>query len=234
VRILAVVNQPDAGPGVFHEAITAAGAELEVWSPPDEAAPPRSVADYAGVIVLGGAIHADQDLAHPWLASERELLAGLLRERVPVLGVCLGAQLLAQAAGGKIRRARVPEIGWCEVTTTREAGRDALLGELTPALRALQWHSYEFLLPPGATALAHSDVCLQAFRAGDAAWGIQFHAEVTSDDLDAWLVDYRSDPDAVEIGLDPGAVREQTRREIGAWNELGRRLCHRFLDVARD
>ena len=75
-------------------------------------------------------------------------------------------------------------------------------------------------------------MCLQAFRVGESAWGIQFHAEVSAADAYAWLDDYRSDEDAVRIGFDPGALREQVESSIGAWNRLGRALCDRFLVAA--
>jgi hypothetical protein len=80
--------------------------------------------------------------------------------------------------------------------------------------------------------LARSDACLQAYRLGDSAWGIQFHAEVTAADAERWIDDYRSDPDAVEIELDPEPLRKQTRVAIGSWNALGRGLCERFVEAA--
>ena len=120
------------------------------------------------------------------------------------------------------RRASAPEIGWHEVELTPEAAGDPLLGALPARFSAFQWHSYEAPLPPGATALARSPVCLQAFRLGGPAWGIQFHAEVSAEDADYWISDYRSDPDAVRIGLDPEALRAETQAAIGAWNDVGR------------
>ena len=87
-------------------------------------------------------------------------------------------------------------------------------------------------LPSGAVPLAESGTCLQAYRFGESAWGIQFHAEVTLGDFEAWLDDYRSDPDAVAIGLDVEGLRSRTRVVMTRWNELGRGLCARFLSAA--
>ena len=176
-------------------------------------------------------MHVDQERQHPWLGDQKALLRDLLEQGVPLLGVCLGSQLLAEAAGARARRASRPEIGWHDVEVTAAGAADPLLGPLAPRFEAFQWHSYECPLPPGATALAHSDVCLQAYRIGDFAWGIQFHAEVTGEDAEAWIDDYRSDEDAVRIGLDPDALRQQTRASIDEWNALGRALCERFLDA---
>jgi GMP synthase-like glutamine amidotransferase len=232
MRALAIVHQRDAGPGVFAEAIRSSGAELDSWMPPAQEAPARDPARYDAVLVFGGAMHADQESSHPWLGSEKALLADLLQRDVPLLGVCLGAQLLAEAAGSRPRRASSPEIGWHEVEVTEEGAAEPLLAPIAPRFAAFQWHSYEFPLPPGAVALARSDVCLQAYRIGGRAWGIQFHAEVTREDADAWIDDYRSDEDAVRLELDPDALRRRTHEEIESWNALGRALCERFLTAA--
>ena len=163
-------------------------------------------------------MNAHQEEEHPWLRFEKDLLAELLGRGMPLMGVCLGAQLLAEAAGATPRRASQPEIGWHEVEVTAEGAEDPLLAPLAPRFSAFQWHSYEAPLPSGATALARSAVCLNAYRIGEAAWGIQFHAEVSAADAEYWIADYRSDPDAVRIGIDPEALRGQTRAAIGDWN----------------
>jgi GMP synthase-like glutamine amidotransferase len=177
-------------------------------------------------------MHADQEASHPWLRQEKNLLTELLEAGTPLLGVCLGSQLLAEAGGGAARRARNPEIGWLEVELTSDGQADPLLGALPPRFEAFQWHSYEAAAPPGAVELARSPICLQAYRLAERAWGIQFHAEVSGPDATAWIADYRSDEDAIRIGLDAGALARETAAKIGAWNELGRRLCERFLDAA--
>jgi GMP synthase (glutamine-hydrolysing) len=233
VRALAIVHQDDAGPGVFAEALAERGVELDRWSPSKPSSPAPPLDGYDAVLTFGGAMHVDQEDRHPWLRDEKSLLAELLARRVPLLGVCLGAQLVAEAAGAPGRRAATPEIGWRSVEVTPEGAGDPVLGPLAPGFLAFQWHSYEFPLPPGAVALARSDVCLQACRIGEVAWAIQFHAEVSPDDVEAWIADYRADDDAVRIDLDPEALRSETRAAIASWNELGRGLCARFAEVAR-
>jgi GMP synthase (glutamine-hydrolysing) len=232
MRALAIVHQRDAGPGVFADAIRLRGVELDSWMRAETGSPPSDPAGYDAVLVFGGAMHVDQEDRHPWLEEEKALLAELLGGGVPMLGVCLGAQLLAEAGGAVPRRASEPEIGWHEVALTQEGREDPLLAPLAPGFEAFQWHSYEFPLPPGATPLARSDVCLQAYRIGRLAWGIQFHAEVSPADAEAWIDDYRSDEDAVRAGIDPEALRRRTRGSIDAWNALGAGLCERFLEAA--
>ncbi len=229
MRVLAVSHQSDAGLGVFAGAIGDAGHELVVWEPPSR--PPPASDGWDAAIVLGGAMNVDEQERHPWLRSELGLIAELLEARTPLLGLCLGAQLLATAAGGAARRAREPEIGWFDVTVTAAGEADPLLGPLAPGFEAFQWHSYCCELPPGASELATSPVCPQAFRL-DRAWGIQFHPEVSRADALHWIEDYRADPDAVRLGIDPDRFRAETEPRLEAWNELGRTLCGRFLGAA--
>ena len=232
MRALAIVHQTDAGPGVFAEAIRERGVELDEWMLSERGtAPPLEVADYDAVLTFGGAMNADQEDRHPWLRFEKDFLAAMLDDGMPLLAVCLGCQLLAEAAGGAALRARQPEIGWKEVEITDEGARDPVIGPLAPSFTAFQWHSYEALPPAGAVILARSPVCAQAYRIGERAWGIQFHAEVTAEDAGRWIDDYRSDEDAVRIELDPEALCAETQGKIAAWNRLGRELCGRFLDT---
>jgi GMP synthase-like glutamine amidotransferase len=232
VRVLAIVHQTDAGPGVFGEAIAARGDSLDQWLLPESAEPPDDPLGYDAVFVLGGAMNVDQEDRYEWLGTERGLIGRLIERRVPLMGLCLGGQMVAAAAGAVPRRAARPEIGWHQVELT-EAGRDdPLLAPLAPAFEAFQWHSYEFPLPPGAVALARSQVCLQACRIGEVAWAVQFHPEVSAADALRWTEDFESDPDAVRIGIDPTALSIETEAKIDAFNQLGRDLCWRWLDLA--
>jgi GMP synthase (glutamine-hydrolysing) len=232
MRTLAIVHQRDAGPGVFADEMRDRGVELDEWLLTERGTgPPREIADYDAVLTFGGAMHADQEDQHPWLRFEKDFLEAVLDDGIPILAVCLGCQLLAEAGGGLARRGREPEIGWLEVEITDEGAADPVIGPLAPSFTGFQWHSYEAVPPQGAAILARSPVCAQAYRIGERAWGIQFHAEVTAGDLAHWIDDYRSDGDAVRIGIDPRALRAETEGKIADWNRLGRELCGRFLDA---
>jgi GMP synthase (glutamine-hydrolysing) len=225
--VLSIVHQPNAGAGVFADGV----GEVVEWMP--SAGPPPPLDGLSAAMVFGGEMHVDQDSAHPWLRAEKQLIRELLDRRVPVLGVCLGAQLLAEVAGAQPRRAARPEIGWHRVEVTPEGAGDPLIGPLAPASEVFLWHSYEAPLPPGAAALATTPLCLQAFRLGGArAWGVQFHAEVTLPSLEAWLDGWEEDEDAAASGLDPEEIRHESRLRIDAQAELGRGIARRFLAEA--
>ncbi len=121
MRALAIVHQRDSGPGVFAEAIDAAGGELDRWHIVETGSPPADPLGYDMVFSFGGAMNVDQEERHPWLREEKRLLGELLRRGTPLMGVCLGAQLLADAAGAEVKKLVVPEIGWYDVELTPEA-----------------------------------------------------------------------------------------------------------------
>jgi len=139
----------------------------------------------AGAVVMGGPMNVDEVEAHPGLASEREWLAEALRRQMPLLGICLGAQLLARALGAEVRAGRGMELGYSPVEILDPD--DPILGALAPSTTVLHWHGDVFDLPVGAEHLARSDRTeVQAFRHGD-AWGVLFHPESDFALLEAWL-----------------------------------------------
>ena len=230
MRLLAIEHEEEAGAGVFAAPILGRGWQLDRWLPRTEPKAPE-LDGYDGVIAFGGAMNVDQEDVHPWLATERALLAAALERRTPVLGVCLGSQLLSAALGGAPGRAPQPEIGWFDVELTAEGRDDPLLSALPERFLAFQWHSYMASPPPGTTQLAVSPVCLQAFRTGEAAWGIQFHAEVTEADALTWTAHHSDDPDFARMGLDPDLLAAQIRERMATWNRLGADLCDRFCKL---
>jgi GMP synthase (glutamine-hydrolysing) len=226
VRILSITHGASVPGGVFDEVVAEGEHELERWVVPLGGAP-RPPERYDAIFVFGGSMHPDQDEQFPWLEREAEFLRTALDRDKPTLGVCLGAQLLARAAGASVAPASASEVGWYEIELTPAGHKDAVLGTLPARARAFQWHHYTFELPDGATELARSALCTQAFRL-DGSLGIQFHAEVTQGMIEAWLAE-----DPHDVG-DPDAMRGGTSAHIAEWNEIGRRLCRAFLgDAAR-
>ncbi len=226
MNVLSLVHGEDAGTELFAPVTAEAGHRLDEWSFGWESPPPCPLDSYDAVLVFGGAMHADQEAVHPWLREESEWLAALLGRPVPTLGICLGSQLLARAAGAWLGALPEPELGWHEVELTAEGASDPVLSALPPRFTALEWHHYGHGLPDGAVALARNAAALQSFRLGETTWGVQFHPEVTEPQLGRWLAD-KSD-----LPPEPERLRRETRERIGAWNELGRRLCRSFLSAA--
>jgi GMP synthase-like glutamine amidotransferase len=233
MRALAIVYERDAGPGVWEQEAAAAGARIDWWVATESEEPPQDPDSYDAVMVFGASTHADQEQAHGWIREQKALVDVLLEREMPLIGVCLGSQFLAEAAGAAPQRLELPEIGWFEVELTPEGRKDPVTGTMPPCFTALEWHSYAAPLPPGATALARSDSCLQAFRVGESAWGVQFHPEVTLADAESWIGDITETSDAARVGIDPGEFTLQTRAAMPSWNRLGRRLCAGFLSFVR-
>ncbi len=224
MKVLAVVHGTDAPPGSFGDVVRERGHAIETWKIDSEPAPDG---DFDAVMVFGGAMHADQEDQHPWLVDEDAFLCDLVERRVPLLGVCLGAQLLAKAAGARVYPASEAEIGWVDVELTAEAADDPLLSGLPARFSAFQWHLYAFDVPAGGAELARSRVCPQAFRLSDAAWGVQFHPEVTRDVVARW-VDETSD----ELPVSADEFLADVDSRIDAWERIGRSLCGAFVTAA--
>jgi GMP synthase-like glutamine amidotransferase len=226
MRALAIVHQRDAGAGVFAEAARARGVALDEWPRTGTDSPPRELHDYGAVLVFGGAMHADQDDHHPWLREEDMFLQRLLDLHMPVLGICLGAQLLAKAAHAPVYPVEEAEVGWFAVELTEAGTEDPVLGRLPQTFDAFQWHYYAHDVPAGAVELARNRVCTQAFRLGDSAWGVQFHPEVTLEQVQSWI------DEETELPVDAQTLLAETRERIEVWNALGRELCDAFVDAA--
>lgn len=203
------------GPGLFAEVAGEHGVELRgVATDRGERVP--DLEEVAGVIVLGGDLSVAQIDAREHLARERDLLGGAARAGLPVMGVCLGSQLLASGLGASVEPMSNRERGMHEVTVTAAGAADPVLGPEAPGLRAFQLHDDAFSLPAGAVGLATSPGCPeQAFRFGTRAYGLQFHLDL-------------SDPFAAFV---PEEVRP-TRTERAALADLGRRIVERFFAVA--
>jgi GMP synthase-like glutamine amidotransferase len=224
VKVLSIVHELDAGAGVFADG----RPEFATWVPPDGPPP----ADFDALMIFGGSMHVDQEDGHEWMAPEKEFIRDELERGTPILGVCLGIQLLAEVAGARPHRIEPPEIGWYEIEITEAGAEDPLIGPLAPSEKLFEWHHYAAPLPPGAVELARTPACVQAFRI-DArpAWGLQFHAEVTRRDLLSWL-DAWDSSEASETGLDPERIRSESERRIEGQYEIGRGIAERFLAEA--
>jgi GMP synthase (glutamine-hydrolysing) len=228
VRVLSITHEPapTGGGGLFETTTVEHGDDLVRWLAPSREAP-GAPSDFDAVMVFGGAVHPDQDAEHPWLSPETSFLQRALEVGVPMLGVCLGAQLIARVAGASVGRADQKEVAWCEVELTRDGADDPVVGVFPTRFDAFQWHHYTFGLPDGATLLGTSDRARQAYRLGDRVWAVQFHPEVTRVMVDHWCAVGRA-----ELPRPRDDVARETDENLGTWNTRGRALCNAFLDAA--
>ncbi len=194
----------------------------------------RPVLDkYTALIILGGPMNADEIDAYPNLVTEIELIREALRRDMSVLGICLGAQLLAKALGGGVERLPHREIGWYDVELTSAGEADPVLSPFASTQRVFQWHEDGVRLPPGAVHLAASDACdVQAFRHGEHAYGFQFHLEVDPSLIERWLKVPANRPmlEAEAGRVDPDVIRRQTGQEIDPLMALSNATFSRWID----
>jgi GMP synthase-like glutamine amidotransferase len=239
-RLLVVQPGDDDPPARLGDWLTGAGAVLDVVKP-YEGPLPETLDDHDGVVCLGGAMGALDDVDHPWLADVRKLLSHAVAKRVPTLAICLGAQLLAAATGGQVRRGpQGPEVGVLLVAKRDVAGKDALFADLPWTPDVLQFHQDEIaLLPPTAELLATSPKYTnQAFRVGANAYGIQFHIETTPQMVLEWA---RSAPEAAACArpgqLDPEQLERGHADMAEVWQPFAERfvrLCSGALSTQRN
>ena len=195
-------------------------------------APVPDVRRYHGLVVLGGPMSLSQTDRYPHLAVEIDAIRTALDASMPVLGICLGAQLLAGALGGRVFANPVKEIGWYGITPTPHGTVDPLFCCFAGTEQIFQWHSDTFSLPHGAVHLAASAQCAnQAFRFSDYAYGLQFHLEADEALIERWLrtpVHVR-ELRALGNAIDPLRIQAQTRRYIGRAQVLSREVFGSFI-----
>jgi len=178
-----IQNDPEVPPGSITDQLP---VPYRVHHPYRDGLLPRTE-DISALLVLGGAMGANDDHKHLFLTDLKQLIRQVVETGVPYLGVCLGGQLLAAAFGAKVVSNRWEEVGNLSVFLNAEGGSDLLFRGITPQFPAFQWHHDSFDIPAGGVLLASSAACLhQAFRVGDSAWGVQFHPEVTEEIIRCW------------------------------------------------
>ena len=192
-----------------------------------------SLDKYAAIIVLGGPMNADQIDSYPNLLTEVDVLREAIDRDMSVLGICLGAQLLAKALGGSVKRNPSREIGWYDVELTDDGATDPVLSTFMPRQQVFQWHEDGIRLPPGAVHLASSPASdVQAFRHGEHAYGFQFHLEVSASLINRWLTvaDNQAMLQDQCDAIDPPSILEQTDQSIESLQALSRKTFMRWID----
>jgi GMP synthase (glutamine-hydrolysing) len=190
--------------------------------------------EIAGLVVLGGPMNVDEVSEFPFLQWEVPWIREAVSRGLPVLGICLGSQLLAKSLGARVAPNHVKEIGWYDVELLAAAD-DLLFGGLNGRHTVFQWHGDTFELPAGAIQLARSPLCeQQAFRYGTKAYGLQFHVEVTADMVHQWLLEPQNQQELRSLDyIDPAAIRNQLPTAIREMDVLGQHVLARFAELCR-
>jgi GMP synthase (glutamine-hydrolysing) len=188
---------------------------------------------YHGLVVLGGPMNVDQTDQYPYLTVERDAIRKAVEASIPILGICLGAQLIASALGARVTRNRVKEIGWYDVKPTSAAREDPLFAHFKKTEKIFQWHGDSFSLPADAVHLAESEECVnQAFRYGDCVYGLQFHLEADEALIRRWLRTSVNRRELAELGdaVDPDRILAETPKFIHRARVLSRTLFGEFIE----
>lgn len=186
---------------------------------------PTSPLGYDAIVILGGPMAVYDNLAY--LQKEQELIRNAIKNETPLLGICLGSQLIAQAAGGRVYKGKKKEIGWYNVYLTPASSNDIFRGFTNKAIRIFQWHGDTYDLPANAKILAYSDLYPQAFRIGSAV-GIQFHFEVDEDLIQTWINEYSGD--LITEKIKPESLLPAPK-ELEELATQGRRIYDNFTRV---
>ena len=222
MKVLVIMHDESEGPGSLEEYWEFYGVEIataRLYA--GEALP--GLSDFDAVVSMGGNMNVYEDNLYPFLATETDFLGEAIQKGIPVLGICLGAQLIARACGAEITKATVKEVGFSEVVLTDQGRHDLLFRGLPERTKVFQWHEDTFALPRGASRLATSEVCPeQAFRYRN-AFGLQFHVEVNEEILLNWF----------SYSKEKYYIMDQYQGIKYIMAEEARKLCFNFADLVK-
>lgn len=198
-KALVIMHVESEGPGSLGEFLQSYGFRLQTVKLYKEEKLPRNVQKFDAIVSMGGHMSVHDEKLYPFLKDEKEFLRRAVDKNIPILGICLGAQMIAHACGASIEKSSENEVGWKEVFVTNEGRRDILFQGLPDTLQVFQWHEDTFDMPHGGTLLAIGKECPhQAFRYRN-AYGLQFHIEVTQYILTEWFEGQQECDDYINV-----------------------------------
>jgi GMP synthase-like glutamine amidotransferase len=238
MKFLVIKHVVVEGLGIFAPFCHAAGIAVDVVELEQGDAFP-DISDYSALWVMGGAMNVGDEAAFPWLVDEKALIRKAVRElQLPYMGICLGAQLLADALGGAVKPMVAPEVGLLTVTVNSTGCTHPLLSGLPETLNVLQWHGQAVKhLPEGAILLASSDRCkVQAYAVGDYAFGLQFHSEFTDTTLEDWtqIPAYSADLEAALGSTGSANFKRAVSEQLPIMNREAKILFDNFLNIVKN
>jgi GMP synthase-like glutamine amidotransferase len=199
-KILSIQNIDFETLGTLEELIHSDGYQIENIEAQTDTIPSKADG-YVAIVILGGPMAVYDETNYQYLSKEQELIRDAIKNEVPVLGICLGSQLIAQATGGRVYRGPKKEIGWFNVTLTSNGHESLFKGIKTKTVRVFQWHGDTYDLPSTANIMAFSNLYPQAFKVGSAI-GMQFHLEVNRKMIERWIQEYSQEINKEHIKSD--------------------------------
>ncbi len=206
MSVLILKNIKTEGPGTIGDFLKSEGISYRVVELASESIPDTK--DFNTLVMMGGPMSVNESDRYPYIKKEEELVGEFIKDGKKVLGICLGAQIMAKALGARVYKGSNPEIGWYDIEFTEAGLRDCLMkklaihpkaGDFWKRFKVFHWHGETFDIPPGALKLAKSDLYPnQAFRYGNNAYAFQFHIEVTRDIVYDWLKNENVDMDRIK------------------------------------
>lgn len=230
-EILIFKHVPFEGPGTFSEELDKRGLkyrEVNLY----EGGAPKNLEGCGGLIIMGGPMNVYEEDEFPFLKDEDRLIKDALAKRLPMIGVCLGAQLMAKAAGAKVSKGVKKEIGWYPLHLTEEAATSPAFRMLPKEIEVFQWHGDTFEIPKGAVRLASSELFPnQAFRIGENAYAFQFHIEVTSDIIKNWIDINEEELAGVKDYIDSKKILPETKEKIDTLGRLAKNVYDQLFKI---
>lgn len=231
MKILVIQNSIHDPIGILGEHLISRGAELITWLP--EQNPHLPQGHFSGLIILGGHMNAHEDDKYPHLQQVVELIHQFHAENKPIMGVCLGAQLIARAFGSQVYRHSTPELGFSPLTVVEPLATETWLKYCPANLNIMQWHFDTFDLPVQATLVMANDICKhQAYRIGTNIYGFQFHLEVTPEIIANWLTAKSDWIDTHYPNLDQH-IQEQIKAHADGAAEFAEQVAEDWLALAQ-
>lgn len=229
-KILVIQHVPHEGLGIIGPALERAGFKADFLEVYRGQKIQRTTEGYSALIVLGGPMGVYEEDTCPFIRPELKLIESALKDRVPTLGICLGSQLLARAAGARVYKGGKKEIGWYKVNLTDKGSSDRLFLGLPDSFTVFQWHGDTFDAPAGGELIASSELFPnQVIRVGPNAYGVQFHLEVTEGMIKEWIEENKEELKGLKGKIDPEQVLINTPANIQTLHKYGHAVISRFL-----
>lgn len=231
--IMIFKHVPFEGPGTLIEPLKVRGLRYREVNLYEKGAP-NDLEGCGGLIIMGGPMNVYEEAEYPFLRDEDLLIKDALAKKIPMIGVCLGAQLMAKAAGAKVFKGMKKEIGWYPLHLTEDAGTDRAFKNLHKEIEVFQWHGDTFEIPNGAAHLASSDLFQnQAFRINENAYAFQFHIEVTEGIIREWVAINESELKGVSDYIDSKKILGESKQKAGELRRSADLIYKGLFDIFR-